>query len=54
VIPAQPLFVAATRYVSSSWILELFVNVSLPHSVDHTGDGRNEEAKSPFMLSLLL
>jgi hypothetical protein len=23
----------------------------LPHSVDHTGDGRNEEAKSPFTLS---
>jgi hypothetical protein len=24
---------------------------SLPHSVDHTGDGRNEEAESPFTLS---
>ena len=23
----------------------------LPHSVDHTGDSRNEEAESPFMFA---
>ena len=51
-IPARPLFMAAARYASSSWILEPFVVCPLPHSVDHTGDGRNEEAESPFTLSL--
>jgi hypothetical protein len=47
--PARPLFMAATRYVSSSWIWEPFVVCPLLHSVDHTGDGRNEEAESLFI-----
>ena len=31
-----------------------FVVYSFPHSVDHTGDGRNEEAESLFMLYAIL
>jgi hypothetical protein len=50
--PARPLFMAAAQYVSSSWIWEPFVVCPLLHSVDHTGDGRNEEAESLFMLTL--
>ena len=48
-IPVRPLFMAAARYLSSSRIEEPFVMCPFPHSVDHTGDSRNEEAESIFM-----
>jgi hypothetical protein len=49
-IPPQPSsWPSAVRVISVD--AGTLRHVSPPHSVDHTGDGRNEEAESPFMPS---